>query len=134
MISFALVFALLIGIVMPVQKVEAASSSFYLTSKFKCKKVKEKELSGIPTKLKIMLDPFNEKDTKFKIEIPIPHAYTVWSGKLKKNGKNKYICKKGKVIFRFKVYKNKVVLSQNRTSSNYFYNISGTYKGKPIML
>ena len=51
-------------------------------------------------------------------------------GKLKKVGKNKYVCKKGKITFKFKVYKNKVVVKQNRMTLSVPDDFSRTYKLK----
>ena len=47
-------------------------------------------------------------------------------GQLKKTGKNSYQYKHGKIIIKFKVYKKKVVIKQNRTNS-WICNYSGTY-------
>jgi hypothetical protein len=130
-VTFVLALLVLCASVMPVQKVEAASD-IYFAGKYKCIKSKDSLVREVSTTLK--MNEYSSPEGKivgnFKIDMPIPHAYNTWKGTLKKVGKNKYVYKKGKVKIQFKVYKKKVVISQNCTNNTLFCNLSGTYKLK----
>lgn len=122
MISFALVFALLIGIVMPVQKVEAASKIDF-GGKYNHTKW------GLYLKMHEYIYPEGKTKGNFRLE-PSAHVYLAVEGTLKKIGKNKYQCKKGKSVFTFKVYKKKVVVSMNKRAVKDYFDYRGTYKLK----
>lgn len=61
---------------------------------------------------------------------PGVHVYLAVEGVLKKAGTNKYQCKKGKSVFTFKVYEDKVVIEMNKKALKDYLDYRGTYKLK----
>jgi hypothetical protein len=112
---------------------ESKAASIWFAGKYTCTNIKEKFYKGKTVTLKMSeySSPEGKHVGNFELIISVPHASRDIIGKLFKVGKNKYRYKKGKVTLIFKVYKNKVVVKQNRTSwSSLSENYSGTYKLK----
>lgn len=125
-----MVFALADGVV--VQSNAVSAKSIYFAG-FYNKKTKDGKKTLTMNQYS---SPEDKKVGNFSLEEFVYNEYTgyynLWEstkGTLKKIGKNKYRCKKGKITFTFTVYKKKVVVKQNRKGS-LSTNFTGTYKLK----
>ncbi len=132
MVALMLILGCCAGEMFGAVSVDAKTKNYYFAGKYKAK-----FRDGSHAELE-MTQSLSGKAERVKGKFSMEYisftgrGLSIAEGKLTKIGKNKYLCKRGKVRLTFKVYPKKVVVKQKGTSFNLgiYDDFTGTYRLK----